>query len=229
MIDARGAVWLALAIVLGVAAPASAQDTLRFDFGPPVPAPDSAGEARCDAVALRRLRGGRVLWVRPLPERARRAIGGVCRCTTPDGRPCATEVRDYLRGRAPSPPGVIGLEHHAGHVFLADTSGLLVLDAASGAVVLDEPTPEGRAAWFDRGRWTLGACRGTARSGAFLGRCDDGVVFFDAGHALLVATRPARVVARATLSVDARRPGSVSIEGPLGAHTLRVEGAIFLR
>lgn len=226
----RFALILALASSAGVA---SAQETLRVEHGPPTFRPASPGEPRigiCRATALSRMEGERAVWTRPLPERARAAIGGVCECTRSDGAPCAAEVRDYLASpSAGLPPGVIGLAEIGGRVVLADRSGLLLLDARSGEVVVDDPRASEDMTFFDDATWELGACRGTARGGVIFGRCGAELVVFDGAGGRLLSHRPLRIVARGRpVMGPAPGPAQLAFEVPLGRRVLRVRGAIYL-
>ncbi|MCZ7683030.1 MAG: hypothetical protein M5U28_31160 [Sandaracinaceae bacterium] len=222
-----------LALALALASPAAAaqgQTALRFEFGPPVFEPSAGSEVSlgaCHAIALRKMAGGRVVWSQPLPDHARPRR--YCACRRADGRPCGAEWREYTD---PSTPleGVLLLEERNDRVILALTGDLLLLDARTGQIVLDEPHPTGGGTYFDAGGWELGACRGDARGGRIVARCGDTVLLFDGARALVLGGRPLGVLARGVQRSTPAPHAGIEIEVPLDdGRVLRIHGAIHLR
>jgi hypothetical protein len=128
---------------------------------------------------------------------------------------------------------LIGVLELDGSVFIADPSGVLVLEQSSGKPLLDLALPcEGKhSVNFDVGRFALTgkpACKGPADGAQIFQRCQDRVLYFDGNRAALLQTRPPRVEALGAYKGRWKR-GSI-LENrytlKLGKGTLTLEGTI---
>ncbi len=139
--------------------------------------------------------------------------------------------------RQGSPPFVIGsmMTDHA--VAVADTSGILVLEEASGKPLLDwAPTAAGDGGFFaDSAHYVvegMSGCAGEARRLRLFVRCDDKLVWFATSTAAVIDPRTWTVVATGGVPkgpFSQGNPAHVATRVPLGQWALALTGIIYMR
>jgi hypothetical protein len=192
------------------ARPTPLEPFLRWELG-----------ASCEPTALALVDGDdRVVWQRAVPARVR-ALAGDC--------DDAAVYRRQPRAADGVIHGVMGIERTPAAVVEADYSGILVVRAGDGIVLLDQPAPAGSASvFFDQGTYDLdGTCQGRVRGARLFARCGDEAVYFNGSTAMLLSLASLRVEAQTTLPAGAtvRSTGlRTDMTIQLGKHTLLLQG-----
>ena len=186
-------------------------------------------DGRCRPSALALVDGDdRVVWQRAVPAR----VPGMSLGSCDDG-----EVREYRR--RPRATGnllyhVLGIERTPAAIVEADVTGLFVLRASDGVVLLDVPAPASgtSSVFFDQGTYDLdGACKGEVRHAQFFARCGDDAIYFNGATAILMSLVTLRVEAQTTFPTGATVRSSgvrTDITLRLGKHALTLQGMTFV-
>jgi hypothetical protein len=235
-------VGLALVLVAGGASAgeAKAGAFLRWDLEERPQAEGPPGEVACQAVSVSWLDAkDRVRWTVPLPERMRAVDREPCGCAPPaDGGVCVSALHAYrARPRASVPPFVVGVLRIGDVLAVADLSGVLLLDAGSGRVLLDWEAPRepGALLFVDEGRFTLEGtpgCSGPLTRGRMLHRCGSRFVYFNGSAVALFQARPPGLEAAVRAEpahLVPQRPSRVKARVPVGGVTFALQGTVYLR
>jgi hypothetical protein len=173
---------------------------LRWNFGAPRATQVPEYEI-CAAESVSYVDGNdRVLWTRELPARMTAADRALCVCRRADGKgPCASEVEYYRRDPRRSEPGFsLGTRELGNSLAVADATGLLVLDRATGDVRFDWADPAAPARFnADRIHYDftgLEGCSGDSGPQIFT-VCAGKLIWFGGGDVIAVDTASWKVVA----------------------------------
>jgi outer membrane protein assembly factor BamB len=169
----------------GSAAPPR-QAYLRFDF-------EKVGQGQCESAKVSWLDGDdRVVWEAKLPDRMRSRL----ECDMLAYYVKNPRLHDDTVGRNLR---VIEADRS---IFIADQSGVVALDRASGKKLLDLALPsEGRTVGYDLHGFRLTgtpSCNGSADPTGVFARCQDHIIYFSGSRGALLQTNPPAVKARGT-------------------------------